>query len=115
MAASEVPVPLETDVQQVAAQLKSQAGVVLLDCREADEFKLVHIEGAELWPMSQIAGRVEELAQYRNRPVVVHCHHGGRSLKVVAWLREQGFSQAQSMAGGIDAWSREIDPSLPRY
>jgi rhodanese-related sulfurtransferase len=45
----------------------------------------------------------------------VHCHHGGRSLRVVRWLREQGFSRAQSMAGGIDQWAVDIDPSLPRY
>jgi rhodanese-related sulfurtransferase len=46
---------------------------------------------------------------------VVHCHHGGRSLRVAHWLREQGFANAQSMAGGIDRWSQEIDPSVPRY
>jgi adenylyltransferase/sulfurtransferase len=65
--------------------------------------------------MSQLAARVAELEAFRTRPLVVHCHHGGRSLRVANWLREQGFSQAQSMAGGIDQWSLEIDPTVPRY
>jgi rhodanese-related sulfurtransferase len=55
------------------------------------------------------------LAAHRDRRIVVHCHHGGRSLRVANWLRGQGFEQAQSMAGGIDAWSTEIDPAVPRY
>jgi rhodanese-related sulfurtransferase len=50
-----------------------------------------------------------------DRPIVVLCHHGQRSLSVAMWLREQGFDHAQSLAGGIDAWSRTIDPTIPRY
>jgi rhodanese-related sulfurtransferase len=55
------------------------------------------------------------LDPYRECEVVVHCHHGGRSMQVTRWLRQQGFAKAQSMAGGIDAWAAEIDTSLPRY
>jgi len=65
--------------------------------------------------MSQLAARVAELEPLRGRPIVVHCHHGGRSLKVAHWLRGQGFVNAQSMAGGIDQWSQEIDRAIPRY
>jgi rhodanese-related sulfurtransferase len=65
--------------------------------------------------MSELATRVEELAAHKDKPIIVHCHHGGRSLRVAKWLREQGFIQAQSMAGGIDAWSLQIDPDVPRY
>ncbi len=65
--------------------------------------------------MSEITTRLDELADARDAQLVVHCHHGGRSLKVARWLRENGFAQAQSMAGGIDQWSQEIDPSVPRY
>ena len=59
--------------------------------------------------------RVGELESFKSKEVVVHCHHGGRSLKVANWLRQQGFSKAQSMAGGIDEWAAEIDKSLTRY
>jgi rhodanese-related sulfurtransferase len=59
--------------------------------------------------------RLAELEPQRARRIVVHCHHGGRSLRAAKWLRGNGFSQAQSLAGGIDAWAEQIDPSLPRY
>jgi rhodanese-related sulfurtransferase len=65
--------------------------------------------------MSEMAERVGELEPYRDWRIVVHCHHGGRSLRVANWLRGQGFANAQSLAGGIDAWAAEIDPTLPRY
>jgi adenylyltransferase/sulfurtransferase len=107
--------PLETDCRSVKRRIDSGEDFLLLDCREADEHAAANIVGATLVPMSEIADRVRELESYRPRPVVVHCHLGGRSLRVAQWLREQGFSQAQSMAGGIEAWSQEIDPSVPRY
>ena len=108
-------VPLETDCQAVKDALCRDKTFLLLDCREQDEWDLVHIEGAKLLPMSQLASRIQELEPYRGLRVVVHCHHGGRSLRVADWLRKVGFDGAQSMAGGIDAWSQEIDRSLPRY
>jgi rhodanese-related sulfurtransferase len=106
---------LETDCRTVADKLAGGSQFVLVDCREQDEYDLVHIAGAKLIPMSQLADRVGELAPYRDLDLAVHCHHGGRSLRVVQWLREQGFSHARSMAGGIDQWALEIDPSLARY
>ncbi|MGD9723081.1 MAG: rhodanese-like domain-containing protein [Pirellulales bacterium] len=106
--------PWEIDCQSVQAQLGT-ADFVLLDCREPEEHATVHIAEATLVPMSQIAARLAELEPYRQRRIAVHCHHGGRSLRVAQWLREQGFAGAQSMAGGIDRWSVEIDPALPRY
>ena len=109
------PLPLEVDCRTVKARLDGEAGTVLVDCRERDEHQLVRIAGAVLLPMSELATRVGELAPYRQAPIVVHCHHGGRSLRVAEWLRQQGFSQAQSMAGGIDEWALQIDRSLPRY
>ena len=88
---------------------------VLVDCREADEHVICSIDGAMLLPMSEIVGRVAELAGREGERVVVYCHLGGRSLRVAAWLREQGFAHAQSMAGGIDQWAAEIEPEMPRY
>ena len=109
--------PLEVDCQTVAAQLRGAEGqpFLLVDCREADEHATAHIEGARLVPMSELAARVGELEEYRQCVIAIHCHHGGRSLRVARWLREQGFQHAQSMAGGIDQWSLTIDPSVPRY
>lgn len=107
--------PLETTCADVQALRQEKADFLFLDCREQNEHALVHIGGAELLPMSELAGRVAELAPYRERRIVVHCHHGGRSLRVAQWLRNQGFAQAQSLAGGIDQWAVEVEPGMLRY
>ena len=106
--------PLEIECRDVRARLADD-DFVLVDCREPDEHQLVHIDAARLLPMSELAARVGELEPFRDQEIAIHCHHGGRSLKVARWLREQGFAKARSMAGGIDQWAQEIDPSLPRY
>ncbi len=108
-------IPLEIDCRSVKQKLDVAGDFLLLDCREADEFAIANIPGAKLLPMSEIADRLSELEPHRQHPIAVHCHHGGRSLRVVRWLREQGYSQAQNMTGGIDEWSTEIDPRVPRY
>jgi rhodanese-related sulfurtransferase len=108
-------IPLEIDCRSVKAKLDSQADFLLLDCREADEYQKVHIDRAKLVPMSVIQDRVGELEAYKQKHIVVQCHHGGRSLKVTHWLRGQGFANVQSLAGGIDLWAVEIDTALPRY
>lgn len=107
--------PVEVDCESVRRDLAAGDVPLLLDCREQDEYDLVHIAGATLLPMSEIQDRLEELADHRNQRVVVYCHHGGRSLRVASWLRGNGFSAAQSMSGGIDAWAQVVDTSLPRY
>ena len=86
----------------------------LLDVRESWEFETARIEGATLMPM----GDVPRLAHHELDPdlhIIVYCHHGARSMNVTAWLRQQGFEKAQSMAGGIDAWSRRVDGKVPVY
>jgi rhodanese-related sulfurtransferase len=107
--------PLEIDCQAVENKLAAGGDFVLIDCREPDEYDIVHIEGAKLLPMSELMARVAELEPYRKHEMAIHCHHGGRSKQVAQWLRGQGFDQAQSMAGGIDQWARDIDPALSRY
>jgi len=107
--------PIEIDCQAVCDKLRAGTGLVLVDCREEDEHALASIAGAILLPMSQLASRFEELAPYRDREIAIHCHHGGRSLKVALWLRGQGFLKAQSMSGGIDQWAKQIDARVPRY
>jgi rhodanese-related sulfurtransferase len=109
------PLPIEIDCDAVRDKLASPTGFLLVDCREADEHRLVNISAARLLPMSELMARVDELEPYRDCEIAVHCHHGGRSLKVAHWLRSQGYHKARSMAGGIDEWAERIDPSLPRY
>jgi len=109
------PVPMEVDCRAVKARLDAGGDFLLVDCREPSEHEIVRIAGARLLPMSQLMARAGELDPHRERPVVIHCHHGGRSLQVAAWLRQRGFSQAQSMAGGIDQWAQEIEPGMARY
>ncbi|MCA9238349.1 MAG: rhodanese [Planctomycetales bacterium] len=109
--------PWEISCQEVQRLRDAADGQpwLLLDCREPDEHAVAAVEGAELIPMSELADRAGELTGREDQRVVVMCHGGVRSLRVAHWLRAQGFPQAQSMVGGIDAWSQEIDPSVPRY
>jgi rhodanese-related sulfurtransferase len=106
---------METDCRTLKQKLDAKADLLLLDCRERDEYELVRIEGSTLIPMSEMQSRVGELEPHKQAEIVVHCHHGGRSLQVTAWLRKQGYANVRSLAGGIDRWATEIDPSLPRY
>ena len=115
MAANFEDVALEIDVRATESLLDSAEPCCLLDCREPAECAIVCLEGAVRIPMGEIPSRVGELAGFQNQRLIVYCHHGGRSLQVAQWLRQQGFGQAQSMAGGIDAWAVEIDQKLPRY
>ncbi len=107
--------PLEIDCLGVKRKLDAGEEFLLVDCRERDEHQLVHLPAARLLPLSELAERVHELEPHRNREIVIHCHHGGRSMKMTVWLRQQGFGNARSMAGGIDEWAEKIDPTLPRY
>jgi len=109
------PLPIEIDCESVQTLQAANEPFLLMDCREQDEYETARISGASLLPMSELQIRIEELEDRRDSRIVVHCHHGGRSLRVAKWLREQGFPMAQSMAGGIDAWAMRIDPEVPRY
>jgi rhodanese-related sulfurtransferase len=104
-------------VQRWLSQGTDDAGtpLVLVDCREPNEFEVAKIDGALLMPMRSWPPEPESLAQLDGKCVVVHCHHGGRSLRVASWFRENGHPSATSMSGGIDQWSAEIDPSISRY
>lgn len=105
---------LEITVDQLQQQLASEHPPLLLDVREPWEFQTAHIHDAKLMPMNEVPARAfHELDE--DQPIAVLCHHGARSLSVANWLRQQGFEKAQSVAGGIDLWSRAIDPAVPRY
>jgi sulfur-carrier protein adenylyltransferase/sulfurtransferase len=85
----------------------------LIDVREAFEYEIARIDGARLIPLGEIAERADELQ--REQPIVVHCHSGRRSAEAVRQLQQRGFANVYNLEGGIDAWSDEIDPSVPKY
>lgn len=95
----------------------ASAQIRLVDCREEDEFAFCRIKGAELIPLSRFGEEVTRklLRSDDPRPVVVYCHHGMRSMHATVFLREHGRERTWSLAGGIDLWSRQIDPEVPRY
>jgi rhodanese-related sulfurtransferase len=86
---------------------------VMIDVREPWEWDLAKIDGATNVPMNQIPNRIQEIDS--THPTVVICHHGVRSLQVVAYLQRMGFDNLHNLQGGIDAWSRQVDPSVPLY
>ncbi|TVQ33705.1 MAG: rhodanese [Phycisphaeraceae bacterium] len=90
-------------------------GMILLDCRTEREREIVAIEPSEFVPLAELPDRVEELRDHKDKPVVVYCHHGRRSLEATMILRRAGFPKAMSMAGGVDLWSIAVDPSAERY
>lgn len=102
---------IEISVRE-AADLLKQGGTRLVDVRTPEENAIARINGALL-----ADGRAAEdvLGWPKDTPIIVHCHHGVRSLYAAETLRERGFTKVWSMAGGIDAWSAEIDPQVPRY
>ena len=97
-----------------AATLLRESKARFIDVREPWEFQTARIDGSVLMPMGDVPARSHQELDPDERLVVL-CHHGQRSLNVAAWLRNQGFEQAQSLRGGIDAWSAEIDPAVGRY
>jgi rhodanese-related sulfurtransferase len=106
---------LEISARDVATRLASEnAGLVLLDVREPWEFQTAQIAGSKLMPMGEVASRVFQEVDPEAHVVTV-CHSGVRSLNVAVWMRNQGFENVQSLSGGIDSWSREVDPGVPRY
>ncbi len=107
---------LEIAPREVKRRLDAGEAVLLLDVREPLEYAICAIPEAELIPMNTVPGRLREIEQRAHENlVVVYCHHGTRSLSVTCWLHEQGVENCQSMEGGIERWSLEIDPAVPRY
>jgi len=97
---------------EVHDMMQKGAKFFLLDCREPWENQAARIEGATLIPMRRIPQQINDIP--KDQPVVVYCHSGVRSFNAAAWLKQQGVN-ALSMSGGIDQWSAEIDPKVPRY
>lgn len=104
----------EITPEEVKAKLDQGEEFTLVDVREPWEFETARMAGAKLVPMGDIPLRAHQELDPEDHIVVV-CHHGVRSMSVTAWLRQQGFEKAQSMRGGIDAWSRRVDGTVPVY
>jgi rhodanese-related sulfurtransferase len=104
----------EISVEAFAEQRPHTPNTLLLDVREPWEFKTASLHNSMLMPMGEVASRAHQELD-PDQQIVVLCHHGARSLSVTFWLREQGFEHVQSLAGGIDRWSRVVDPTVPRY
>ena len=106
----------EVSPREVKRRLDAGERLHLVDVREPEEWQITRIAGAGHIPMRLIPAalpKLEELAE--EAPLIVFCHHGVRSLQVVNWLRQQGVEASHSMAGGIEQWSREVDPAVPTY
>jgi rhodanese-related sulfurtransferase len=103
----------EISPADAAALLKEEQARVI-DVREPWEFATAHVEGSVPMPMGEVPARAHQELDPEERLVIL-CHHGVRSMNVTVWLRDQGFEQAQSVRGGIEAWSTEMDPGVPRY
>ena len=86
----------------------------ILDVREEHEYEIANLKGL-LIPLKQLADRLDEIREYSDKLVVVHCRSGGRSAQAVCLMQALGFSKAKNLVGGTLAWSREVDPSLPTY
>jgi adenylyltransferase/sulfurtransferase len=106
------PVPEMAPVD-LSAKLAAGESLEILDVREPHEWAIARIAGARLIPLAALDQRLAELPQ--NREIIVHCKLGGRSAQAVRRLRAAGFTRVWNLAGGIQRWSEEVDPSVPRY
>ena len=104
----------EISVSELKSLKQTAQEITLLDVREPWECEAARIAGSKHMPMGDVPARFQQELDPEDHIVVV-CHHGVRSMNVTAWLRQQGFDKVQSLRGGIDRWSREIDPSVPLY
>jgi rhodanese-related sulfurtransferase len=103
----------EISVTEYARRSNGGETMTLLDVREPDEWATAHVAGSHDIRMSEVPAHLSELP--KDRPLVVMCHHGGRSERVVQFLQQQGFANAINLAGGIDSYAREVDPTIPTY
>jgi rhodanese-related sulfurtransferase len=104
---------IEITPREVKDLLARDPKVLFVDVREPWEYDTARIAGSVLIPLGDIPANLQRLENAEQ--VVFFCHHGMRSLDAAAWLRAQGVEGAQSMSGGIERWSTEIDPSVPHY
>jgi len=100
---------------ELAERLAGPMPPRLLDVRQPEEFAIAALPGARLVPLGELLERIEELADWQGHEVVVICHHGIRSARAIGWLRSGGFARLHNLMGGMDRWSLEVNPEVPRY
>jgi adenylyltransferase/sulfurtransferase len=105
--------PDDLSVEQVKKMLDRKEEFFFVDVRNPDEFQICAIEGTTKLPLPELAQRFHELP--KDQLIVLHCHHGGRSMRALKFLRQQGYPKLKNVAGGIDAWAEKIEPDMPRY
>ena len=103
----------EISARELESRLANGEDTVLIDVREPHEWEIAHLPGATLIPLNTLPARLSELDT--SREIVLHCHHGQRSMRALEFLRGSGFRKLKNLKGGIDAWSKDVDPSVPRY
>ena len=106
---------LEIDSAQLKRRLDGNEDLLLLDVREPFEAELARIDGSRLIPLGELEGVLDSLGEWKDRSIVIHCHHGGRSRKACEILLARGFSKVANLSQGIDGWSRQVDITVPRY
>jgi rhodanese-related sulfurtransferase len=109
------PAVLEITATELKAKLARERAVHLLDVRENEELAVCRLDGAQHIPMLQLFAGLQAPRAEPETEIVVFCHHGERSLEAAKYLRLNGFARARSLAGGLQAWAADVDPSLPRY
>ena len=100
-------------VQELKQKLDRGEKIVLIDVREPWEYNIAKIDGAQLMPLGTLAAEYKKLDP--NAEIVMHCHMGMRSMDATQFLLQQGFKNVKNLTGGINAWSLQVDPSVPRY
>lgn len=105
----------EVHPRDVKQWLDEKQELLIIDVRRQNEWDATHLPAATLVPLDQLEAKLDTLAAWKERRVVVHCHHGVRSMNAAILLRRKGFQKVYSMAGGIDAWSLLVAPAVRRY
>jgi adenylyltransferase/sulfurtransferase len=105
----------EIDARTLAERLRGAEPPLVIDVREPWEAEVAKLAGTRLVPLGELPDRLAELGAYRERPIVVHCRTGGRSRRACELLLAAGFTRVENLARGIDGWSQDVDPSIPRY
>jgi adenylyltransferase/sulfurtransferase len=100
-------------VEELKTLRDRHADLLLVDVRNPDEFAICQIAGSHKLPLPELAQRLHELP--KDKLIVLHCHHGGRSSRALQMLRSKGYHNVKNLAGGISAWAESIDPNVPQY